>query len=42
MPAIKDDEIIVPALLDKGVRSEDAYDYGIVGCIEAAVPGKWG
>ncbi len=42
MPAIKNDEIIVPALLDKGVRSEDAYDYAIVGCIEAAVPGKWG
>ncbi|MGA2118655.1 MAG: formate C-acetyltransferase/glycerol dehydratase family glycyl radical enzyme [Bryobacteraceae bacterium] len=42
MPAIKNDEIIVPALLDKGVRSEDAYNYAIVGCIEAAVPGKWG
>ena len=42
MPAIKNDEIIVPALLDKGVRSEDAYDYAIVGCIEASVPGKWG
>ena len=42
MPAIKNDEIIVPALLDKGVRSGDAYDYAIVGCIEAAVPGKWG
>jgi formate C-acetyltransferase len=42
MPAIKNDEIIVPALLEKGVRSEDAYDYAIVGCIEASVPGKWG
>ena len=42
MPAIKNDEIIVPALLEKGVRPEDAYDYCIVGCIEAAVPGKWG
>ena len=42
MPAIKNDEIIVPALLEKGVRSEDAFDYAIVGCIEAAVPGKWG
>jgi pyruvate formate-lyase/glycerol dehydratase family glycyl radical enzyme len=42
MPAIKNDEIIVPALLEKGVRAEDAYDYAIVGCIEAAVPGKWG
>ncbi len=42
MPAIKNDEIIVPALLEKGVRPEDAYDYAIVGCIEAAAPGKWG
>jgi pyruvate formate-lyase/glycerol dehydratase family glycyl radical enzyme len=42
MPAIKNDEIIIPALLEKGVRPEDAYNYAIVGCIEAAVPGKWG
>jgi formate C-acetyltransferase len=42
MPAMKNDEIIIPALLDKGVTSEDAYNYAIVGCIEAAVPGKWG
>lgn len=42
MPAMKNDEIIVPALLEKGVAPEDAYGYAIVGCIEAAVPGKWG
>jgi formate C-acetyltransferase len=42
MPAMKNDEIIVPALLEKGVRPEDARDYAIVGCVEAAVPGKWG
>ncbi len=42
MPAMKNDEIIIPALLEKGVRPEDAYNYAIVGCIEAAVPGKWG
>jgi pyruvate formate-lyase/glycerol dehydratase family glycyl radical enzyme len=42
MPAMKNDEIIIPALLEKGVRPEDAYDYAIVGCVEAAVPGKWG
>ncbi|MCP5113507.1 MAG: glycyl radical protein [bacterium] len=42
MPAMKNDEIIVPALLEKGVRPEDAYNYAIVGCIEAAVPGRWG
>ena len=42
MPAMKNDEAIIPALLEKGVRAEDAYDYAIVGCVEAAVPGKWG
>ena len=42
MPAIKNDEIIVPALLEKGVQPRDAYNYAIVGCIEAAVPGRWG
>ncbi|HSV31779.1 MAG TPA: formate C-acetyltransferase/glycerol dehydratase family glycyl radical enzyme [Atribacteraceae bacterium] len=42
MPAMKNDEIIIPALLDKGVPVEDARDYAIVGCVEAAVPGKWG
>ncbi|MGQ9493482.1 MAG: glycyl radical protein [Anaerolineae bacterium] len=42
MPALKNDEIIIPALLEKGVTPEDAYDYAIVGCVEAAVPGKWG
>lgn len=42
MPAMKNDEIIIPALLEKGVKPEDAYDYAIVGCVEAAVPGKWG
>ena len=42
MPAIKNDEIIVPALLEKGVCPEDAYNYAIVGCVEASVPGKWG
>lgn len=42
MPAVKNDEMIIPALLEKGVTPEDAYDYAIVGCIEVAVPGKWG
>lgn len=42
MPAMKNDEIIIPALLEKGVSPDDAYNYAIVGCIEAAVPGKWG
>jgi len=42
MPAMKNDEIIIPALMDKGATIEDARNYAIVGCVEAAVPGKWG
>ncbi len=42
MPAMKNDEIIIPALLEKGVTPEDAYNYAIVGCVETAVAGKWG
>jgi pyruvate formate-lyase/glycerol dehydratase family glycyl radical enzyme len=42
MPAMKNDEIIIPSLLEKGVTPEDAYDYAIVGCVEASVPGRWG
>jgi formate C-acetyltransferase len=42
MPAMKNDEIIIPALMEKGATIEDARDYAIVGCVEAAVPGKWG
>ncbi len=42
MPAMKNDEIIIPAMLEKGVEPADAYNYAIVGCIEAAIPGKWG
>lgn len=42
MPALHTDEIIIPSLLDKGVTYKDAYNYTMVGCVEVAVPGKWG
>lgn len=42
MPALHNDEIIIPALLNKGVEYRDAYNYTMVGCVEVAVPGKWG
>ena len=29
-------------LFSKGVLEEDAYDYSAIGCVETAVPGKWG
>jgi len=42
MPALHNDEIIIPALLNKGVSCKDAFNYTMVGCVEVAVPGKWG
>ena len=36
------DEIVIPGLMELGVEKEDAYNYSAIGCIEVAVPGKWG
>lgn len=42
MPAFNNDEIIIPSFIEKGVKEEDAYNYSAIGCVETAVPGKWG
>lgn len=42
MPAMFNDEIIIPAMLSRGVAIEDAYNYCMVGCVEPSVQGKWG
>lgn len=42
MPAFNSDEIIIPSFLNIGVKKEDAYNYSAIGCVEVAVPGKWG
>ncbi|MBP3871493.1 MAG: glycyl radical protein [Faecalicoccus sp.] len=42
MPAFNSDEVIIPSFIEKGVKKEDAYNYSAVGCVETAVPGKWG
>jgi pyruvate formate-lyase/glycerol dehydratase family glycyl radical enzyme len=42
MPAFNNDEIVIPELIKLGVEKEDAYNYSAIGCIEIAVPGKWG
>lgn len=42
MPAFNNDEIIIPSFIEKGVSEEDAYNYSAIGCVETAVPGKWG
>lgn len=42
MPAFNNDEIIIPSFIARGVKEEDAYNYSAIGCVETAVPGKWG
>jgi len=42
MPALVNDEVIVPSLMNRGVSLEDALNYATMGCLEVSVPGKWG
>lgn len=42
MPAFNNDEVVIPSLIDLGIKKDDAYNYSAIGCIEIAVPGKWG
>ncbi len=42
MPALNNDEVIIPSFMGWGVKEEDAYNYSAIGCVETAVPGKWG
>lgn len=42
MPAFNNDEVIISSFIEKGVKEEDAYNYSAIGCVETAVPGKWG
>lgn len=40
IPAYYNDEVIIPALVSRGLTLEDARDYGIIGCVEPQKPGK--
>ena len=40
MPAYYNDEVIIPALVNRGLTIEDARDYGIIGCVEPQKGGK--
>lgn len=42
MPALNNDEVIIPSFIKWRVAEEDAYNYSAIGCVETAVPGKWG
>lgn len=40
LPAYYNDEVIIPALLSRGLTSEDAHNYCIIGCVEPQAPSK--
>ncbi|MBP3217362.1 MAG: glycyl radical protein, partial [Lachnospiraceae bacterium] len=40
LPAWYNDEVIIPAMMNRGVPLEDARNYCIIGCVEPSVPGK--
>ena len=40
MPALMNDDVIIPALMKKGIKEEDARDYVVIGCVEISVPRK--
>ncbi len=40
LPAYYNDEVIIPALIQRGLTMEDARDYNIIGCVEPQKAGK--
>ncbi len=40
LPALFNDDVIIPAMKHVGIAKEDAWNYGLVGCVEPTVPGK--
>lgn len=42
MPSLFADETVIRALTSKGIPERDARDYASMGCVEVAIPGRWG
>ena len=40
LPAYYNDEVIIPQLISRGLKAEDARDYNIIGCVEPQKSGK--
>ena len=40
LPAYYNDEVIIPALQNRGLTLEDAREYNIIGCVEPQKSGK--
>jgi formate C-acetyltransferase len=42
MPSLFADETVIPAMMFIGLPEEVARDYASMGCVEVAIPGRWG
>ena len=42
MPSMFADEVVIPAMMSLGLPLEVARDYASMGCVEVAIPGRWG
>lgn len=42
MPSMFCDEVVIPAMMTLDLDLETARDYASMGCVETAIPGKWG
>jgi len=42
MPSVFCDEVVIPAMLTLELNIATARDYASMGCVETAIPGKWG
>lgn len=42
MPSVFADEVVIPAMMTLDIDLETARDYASMGCVETAIPGKWG
>lgn len=40
MPQVFNDEVIIPGQINRGVATQDALNYAVVGCVELSTPGK--
>ncbi len=40
VPAYYNDEVIIPALINRGLTMEEAREYNIIGCVEPQISGK--
>ena len=40
MPQLFNDELIIPALVNRGVTLTNARNYAVIGCVELGIPGK--